>query len=359
MKLDSDFSKDLVLVGFTVELTGKNQKNFLGDTIFTGAKIIDAIFVKISKGKIYKLPIDDFLNNIDIFRFMSSPNISKHYIFRCINNKPIMVIQSSGYILYGGDNADYWFRDVNGKNLYGSEPYGSDELKLSIFDSTGKNIGANKNSKKYYIVKNNEFCYSKIDTSTLKTEFVDRPLISEGDDFKSKCCYLETCIQCSNGYMPTHVSRIILDGVIYTVGNKEYIVDTYRGDILEIPESISELIVYEKWHIGYPKTLVIKNPKLTISIFENMEKHLESVNTYYGVKNRRSANIKLREVVVTKKMTCATLRKCLFELLKFDYFDMSYYNDREHILNQLRLAKNYNVLRDLLAQHFKISLVLV
>ena len=159
--------------------------------------------------------------------------------------------------------------------------------------------------------------------------------------------------------MPTHVSRIILDGVIYTVGNKEYIVDTYRGGILEIPENISELIIYGKWHIGYLKTLVIKNPKLTISIFENMEKHLESVNTYYGVKNRRSANIKLREVIAPCKMTCTALRKCLFELLKFDYFDISYHMDKGHILNQLRLAKNYNALRDLLMQHFKINLVLV
>lgn len=359
MKLDTDFLRDLVLVGFSVELTGKNQKNFLGDDIFIGAKIIDAIFVKLSKCKIFKLPIDDLLNNINSFRFMSKYDISRHCIFRYVRNKPIMVIQASGYILYGGDSADYWFRDVNGKDLYGSDPYGSDELKLSIFDSTGKHIGANKNNKKYYIVKNNEFCYFKIDTSTLKTEFIDRPLISEGDGFKSKCCYLETCMQCSNVYMPTHASKVILDNIIYTVGNKEYIVDTFREEFLEIPESISELIVYKKYHISYLKTLVIKNPKLMISILEDMEKHVESVNTYYGVRNRRSANINLREVIAPKKMTCATLRKCLFELLKFDYFDMSYYRDRGHILHQLRLAKNYNVLRDLLVQHFKINLVLV
>lgn len=345
MKLDSNFLKDLVLVGFSVDLIGKSEKNFIG------ANIIDAIFVKPSKLKIFKLPVNDFLNNIGSFRFMSSSNISSHYIFRYVNNKPVMVIQTSGYILYGGDNADHWFRCVYAKDLSGSC-----ELKLSIFDSTGKNIGANND--KYYIVKNNEFCYFKIDTSTLKTEFVDRPFISEGDDFKSKCCYLETCMQCSNVYMPTHVSRFIADGV-YTVGNKEYIIDTHRVDILEIPESISDLIVYEKYHIGYPKTLVIKNPKLTISILEDMEKHVESVNTYYGVKNRRSANINLREVIDPCKMTCTALRKCLFELLKFDYFDISYYSDRGHILNQLRLAKNYNVLRDLLMRHFKINLVLV
>ena len=225
---------------------------------------------------------------------------------------------------------------------------------------------------------NNHCSYFKIDTRTLKTEFISEPFMYShertvtnyvytpyteypieyiSNDGK-RCVLLETCWHNCNDFNTAVRAERLSDGLSLVVG-KLYVTSQIREDTFIVPKEIKELVIDSHFYIAYISTLVIKNPKLSIAIAEQLDEYNPPalMGNYINKNSNNYIKYRLNKITVLSNMDYKVLKQSLIELLKFNYFSLDYYSSRDHKLHKLRLARNKDVLRDLLKNEFSIDLV--
>lgn len=361
-ELDSKNLIDLVLVGFTAQ---------------TKCNLIEkARFVQLTTGKILDLPIQVFIDNIGKFR------LSNKFI-ACFSgldkfNRKAYGIGTMGYKLIV--NSDYP-KVIDSKYSMNLSLFDSNTTKLLKYRETYSDIGEYREVKypnDYYIVEYNDCSYFKIDTKTLKTKFISEPFtysherigknylntpysdypIEYIDKNGKRCVLLETCWHNCNDFNNTTNSFELEDG-LSCVGDKLYVLHQIRKETFIVPKDIKELIIHNHVYAAYLRNLVIKSPKLKISIAEQLDEYNPPalMGNYINKNSNKYIKYRLNKITVPSNMGYKVLRQSLFEILKFNYFSLDYYNSRDHKLHKLRLAKNKDVLRDLLKNEFGIDLV--
>lgn len=359
--MDRDSLLDLVLVGFVVQ-----------ENLNTIEKVR---FIKLTTGKILDLPVQEFINNIGKFR------LSDKFIARFSGRDEF---RHSAY----GIGAMGYKLCVN--NRYPKIINSKYSMNLSLFDSNNKLLKYRKTysiigeyrecdyPNAYYIVKYNDYSYFKIDTKTLKTKFISEPFeysherieknylntpysaypIEYLDKNEKRCVLLETCWHNCNDFSNVTKANSLCDG-LSCVGDKLYVTSQIREETFIVSKEIKELIIDIHFYIFYISNLVIKNPKLSITIAEQLDEYNPpAVNgSYINKFSNKYCKCKLNKVIVPSSMSCKELRQSLFEILKFNYFSIDYYSNREHKLNRLRLARNKNILKEILKSEFNIDLI--
>ena len=361
-ELDSKSLIDLVLVGFTIQ---------------TKSNLIEkARFVQLTSGKILDLPVQVFIDNIGKFR------LSNKFI-ACFSgldrfNRKAYGIGTMGYKLVV--NSDYP-KVIDSKYSINLSLFDSNTNKLLKYRETYSAIGEYREVKypnDYYIVEYNDCSYFKIDTRTLKTKFISEPFeysherigknylntpyteypIEYIDKNGKRCVLLETCWHNCNDFSNVAKANSLCDG-LSCVGNKLYVTSQIREDTFIVPKEIKELVIDSHFYIAYISTLVIKNPKLSINIAEQLDEYNPPalMGNYINKNSNKYCKYRLNKITVPSNMNYKVLKQSLFEILKFNYFSLDYYSNREHKLNRLRLARNKDLLRDLLKSEFNIDLV--
>lgn len=351
-ELDSKNLIDLVLVGFTVK---------------TKYDLIEkARFVQLITGKILDLPVQVFIDNIGKFRLSNK-------FMACFSgldkfHRKAYGIGAMGYRL--NVSRDYP-KVIDSKY----------SMNLSLFDSNTNKLLKYREVKypnDYYIVEYNDCSYFKIDTSTLKTKFISEPFmyshertvknyvytpyteypIEYIDKNGKQCVLLETCWNNCNDFNTAVRVERLSDG-LSLVGGKLYVTSQIREDTFIVPKEIKELVIDSHFYIAYLSTLVIKNPKLSITVAEQIDEYNPPalMGNYINKNSNKYIKYRLNKITVPSSMDYKVLKQSLFELLKFNYFSLDYYSSRDHKLHKLRLARNKDVLRDLLKNEFSIDLV--
>lgn len=361
-ELDSKNLIDLVLVGFTVQ---------------TKYDLIEkARFVQLTTSKILDLPVQVFIDNIGKFR------LSNKFI-ACFSgldkfHRKAYGIGTMGYKLIV--NSDY-LKVIDSKYSMNLSLFDSNTNKLLKYRETYSTIGEYREVKypnDYYIVEYNDCSYFKIDTKTLKTKFISEPFmyshqrieknylntpyteypIEYIDKNGKRCVLLETCWHNCNDFNTAVRAERLSDG-LSIVGGKLYVTSQIREDTFIVPKEIKELVIDSHFYIAYISTLVIKNPKLNISIAEQLDEYNPPalMGNYINKNSNKYIKYRLNKITVPSNMDYKVLKQSLIELLKFNYFSLDYYNSRDHKLHKLRLARNKDVLRDLLKNEFSVDLL--
>lgn len=361
-ELDSKNLIDLVLVGFTVQ---------------TKYDLIEkARFVQLTTGKILDLPVQVFIDNIGKFRLSNK-------FMACFSgldkfHRKAYGIGAMGYRL--NISRDYT-KVIDSKYSMNLSLFDSNTNKLLKYRETYSAIGDYREVKypnDYYIVEYNDCSYFKIDTSTLKTKFISEPFmyshertvknyvytpytgypIEYIDKNGKQCVLLETCWHNCNDFNTAVRVERLSDG-LSLVGGKLYVTSQIREDTFVVPKEIKELVIDSHFYIAYISTLVIKNPKLSIIIAEQLDDYNPPavMGNYINKNSNKYIKYRLNKITVPSSMDYKVLKQSLFELLKFNYFSLDYYSSRDHKLHKLRLARNKDVLRDLLKNEFSIDLV--
>lgn len=191
----------------------------------------------------------------------------------------------------------------------------------------------------------------------MNTPYSDYPIEYIDNDGK-QCIFLETCWHNCNDFNTAVRAERLSDG-ISLVGGKMYVTSQIREDTFIVPKEIKELVIDSHFYIAYISTLVIKNHKLSITIAEQIDEYNPPAmyGNYINKITNKYCKSKLSKVIAPSSMACKDLRQSLFEILKFNYFSLDYYSSRDHKLHKLRLARNKDVLRDLLKNEFSIDLL--
>ena len=361
-ELDSKDLIDLVLVGFTIQ---------------TKLNLIEkARFVQLTTGKILDLPVRIFIDNIGKFRLSNK-------FMACFSgldkfHKKAYGIGAMGYKLNVSND---YPKVIDSKYSMNLSLFDSNTNELLKYRETYSAIGEYREVKypnDYYIVEYNDCSYFKIDTKTLKTKFISEPFMYSHERIvknyvhtpyteypieyisndKKRCVLLETCWHNCNDFNNTPKLFELEDG-LSCVGDKLYAVSQIRKETFIVPKDIKELIIHNHVYVAYLRNLVIKNPKLKISIAEQLDDYNPPavMGNYINKNSNKYIKYRLNKVTVPSNVDYKVLKTGLFELLKFNYFSLDYYNRRDHKLHKLRLARNKDVLRDLLKNEFSIDLV--